>query len=468
MSKNEFDELLLKKLREADFEYNPAGWEKLSQLLPPVSDAAAGDSSFDALLVNKLDTEELEYKAEHWEQLAGMLPPALAPVADQPTLIPAGKRRWALAAGIAAALVLAVGSAVFFSQMNHTDTAENNQPQVATNTKTATNATAPQSQQSTGQTAIVQSIQPTATPNNINNQANIQANKTNNIAAQNNQQAHNNTTQNSFFNTNLNPVVPQVLPQQPQNIARNEPSPQPTIVVPQPNPVVDNPVYHEPTPAPGVATPVYAYNEVSDASAFYEGNANTKRNAKTSISLGGGVNYGNLNAGYTAGITVRRKVAGDFFVDGTVAMMYNNNASNVAVNNGPSLADANTAARPSSFNETPLASPALDPIQKLYYVQFNPSIGYQVEKHVALSVGGDFQQMLNKKEEIVQPESNNSKVFPNFDVGLTTKSEFSITPNIQAGLMYREGLNNLLKNDGSKYVNRRYVQVQFKYNIPVN
>lgn len=464
MSKNEFDALLLKKLREADFEYNPAGWEKLSQLLPPVSDAIAGDSSFDASLINKLNTEELEYKAEHWEQLAGMLPPALAPFADQqPTFIPGGKKRWGLAAGIAAALVLAVGSVLFFSQMNRTGTTENNQPQIANNTNPALNTTVRPTQSNIQQTTTAQPIQPQVMPHSINGQAT----QTNNIAAHNNQAA-NNHTQNSFFNNNLNPVVPAVAPQQPQDIAHNEVAPQPAVVAPQPTNDIENSLYRKHAPAPGVASPVYAYNEVSDASAFYEGNANTKHNPKTSISLGGGVNYGNLNTGYTAGITVRRKVAGDFFVDGTVAMMYNNNASNVAVNNGPSLTDPNTATRPASFNETPLASPALDPIQKLYYVQFNPSIGYQVEKHVALSVGGDFQQMLNKKEEIVQPQSNNSKLFPNFDVGLTTKSEFSITPNIQAGLMYREGLNNLLKNDGSKYVNRRYVQVQFKYNIPVN
>jgi hypothetical protein len=154
-------------------------------------------------------------------------------------------------------------------------------------------------------------------------------------------------------------------------------------------------------------------------------------------------------------------------VDGTVAMMYNNNATNVAANNGPSVGgNGNTAARPSSF-ESSISSPALDPIQRLYYVQFNPSVGYQIEDKVALSVGGDFQRILNKRDEIIQPNNSDTKVFPNFDIGITTKSEFTITPNIQAGLVYREGLNNLLKGDGGKYVNRRYFQVQFKYNLPL-
>ena len=214
----------------------------------------------------------------------------------------------------------------------------------------------------------------------------------------------------------------------------------------------------------------FAYNnENAYPSAFYEGKSAAK-SPKTSLAVAGGVNYGNLNTGYSAGLSVRRKVAGDFFVDGTVAMMYNNNASNVVNYSGPPANNDNSLAARPAAGKMSVSSPAIEPTQNLYYVQFNPSFGYQIEKHVALSVGGDFQQMVRKKEgeEKVQLISNNAKLFPNFDIGLTTKSEFSITPNIQAGLIYREGLNNLLKSEGSKYVNRRYVQVQFKYNLPVN
>jgi hypothetical protein len=189
------------------------------------------------------------------------------------------------------------------------------------------------------------------------------------------------------------------------------------------------------------------------------------KEANTTFAINGGVNYGTLNTGYSAGVSLKQKLGGKFFVDGSVAMLYNNNAVNVAANNGPSLTDV--ASRPSNNLTSDLATPALDPMQKLFYVQFNPSIGYQIEKHVALSVGGDFQRMLNKKEEVVQPEMFNSKMVPNFDVGFTAKSEIAITPNIQAGVLYREGLNNLFKPEGVSYVNRRYVQVQFKYTIPL-
>jgi hypothetical protein len=458
MSKNEFDELLLKKLREAELEYNPASWDKLSQLLP--SSPAAGDSSFDESLRKKLQDNELEYKAEHWEQIAQMLQPALVPVTDHATFITGNKnKRWGLAAGIAAAIVLMVGTVFFFRQMNNNPD-QPTQPSLAKKNE-QTNNTNTIIKQQTNKNTTTNTQQAPA----IAQQSKLQQQSVVSPVQQN--AAKNNMQNNSLYNT-INQITPNIITsQQPQQIAQNDIIPQPATIVEQP-PVEEKIALQ----APAKETPIperYEYNSNSYVSAFYEGNGNSNKSAKTSISVGGGVNYGNLNTGYSAGVSIRRKVAGDFFVDGTVAMMYNNNATNVAINNGPSLSDnGGAAARPASFNETPLASPALDPIQKLYYVQFNPSIGYQIEKHVALSVGGDFQQMLNKKEEIVQPESNNSKLFPNFDVGLTTKSEFSITPNIQAGLMYREGLNNLLKNDGTKYVNRRYIQVQFKYNIPVN
>ncbi len=431
MSKNEFDELLLKKLRDEELEYNPAHWDRLAQLLPPTLTPAS---------VNK------------------------------------GKK-WTIAAGIAAALALALATVFFVKLMNRPGTGEAAQPAVARLTEEPKNATVP------GNTQPVPAIQPALT------QVPQQARQTLPSAATRNGQqvaVHQHTGNNMIPNNpvvNPNPapdnksVLPDVLmpsTQPKETIADNKTTKEQVPVVPETLPEPRNAVQNnaavkrEPDPA-------YAYNNMySGASAFYEGKHPNKDSRKTSISLGGGVNYGNLNTGYTAGISIRRKVAGDLFVDGSVAMLYNNNASNVAINNGPPLADnpSNTGAKPTAFNnETTLASPALDPIQKLYYVQFNPSIGYQVEKHVALSVGGDFQQILNSRgeqDEIVQPGTNSAKVFPNFDVGLTAKTEFSITPSIQAGLVYREGLNNLLKSDGARYVNRRYIQVQFKYNLPVN
>lgn len=410
-------------------------------------------NEFDALLLKKLQEEELEYKPASWDTLARSLPPALTPASA------AGKGKpWLKITGIAAAVALILGT-VFVVQLNRNTTTAPEQPQLAQQpAPTPDQVPLPQQVNPPQQPedAVARTAKPgTATP------------QRNGLFPGNGQVQpvyHTPVPENGHYN----PAPQQPVPgNSPQQIANNLPTPQP---IPEIQPVKEEKVAHNPAERNNVAPNAAGnYKDMAFASPFYEGNGTEQKSSKTSVSLGGGVNYGNLNTGYTAGISVRRKVAGDFFVDGSVAMMYNNNANNVAANNGPSLGDANnTAAKPASFSPNQLASPALQPLQKLYYVQFNPSIGYQVEKHVALSVGGDFQQMLNRQEEIVQPESNSAKVFPAFDVGLTTKSEFAITPNIQAGLMYREGLNSLLKSEGSRYVNRRYVQVQFKYNIPVN
>jgi hypothetical protein len=434
-------------------------------------------NEFDELLLKKLQEEELEYNPAHWDRLAQLLPPTLAPA-------PADKgKKWTIATGIAAAIALALATVFLVKLLNQPSAEKTGQPPVAKKAEQPGDTPQPAPHTAVQQPSLAQSSPQTIRPASTAAAPSVRSHQQVTIPQP---AVANNTAQNI-------PILQQNPALQPNNnsIQILPGALNPGTVAPKET-VADNKVVHEPAPAVQETIPeprranannsaiakVDVMPSVSDiyagsTSAFYEGRNGTGSNKKTSISLGGGVNYGNLNTGYTAGVSVRRKVGGDFFVDGSVAMLYNNNANNVAINNGPPLADnTNTAARPTAFNnETTLASPALDPIQKLYYVQFNPSLGYQVEKHVALSVGGDFQQILNSRgeqDEIVQPGTNSSKVFPNFDVGFTAKSEFSITPSIQAGLVYREGLNNMLKNEGSKYVNRRYLQVQFKYNIPVN
>lgn len=486
MSKNEFDELLLKKLREEELEYDPAGWEKIAQLLPtgipvgitefdtkltqkleeeelaydpgnweklaqllPLS-RPAGIHEFDQAIVSKLAEEELVYSATGWDNLSQLLPPAAIPLNSK-------KRNWVIPTGIAAALVLLLGSALFFGIVNKEKEGIAVQPALATTLPAITPAL-PKDQPATGTPTAPQ-------PGLLQHHISTAARQTAAPLLHNYQHPSvvlplNNSPLNSDHNTIGKTPVEEIV------VAKEE---QQVVIIPE----VKKEIKEEPfvvAKSDNKSSGNYAYNNMDIyPSAFYEGKA-TVKSPKTSIAVAGGVNYGNLNTGYSAGVSVRRKVAGDFFVDGTVAMMYNNNASNVVNYSGPPATNDNSLAARPAAGKMSVSSPAIEPTQNLYYVQFNPSFGYQIEKHVALSVGGDFQQMVRKKEgeEKVQLISNNAKLFPNFDVGLTTKSEFSITPNIQAGLLYREGLNNLLKSEGSKYVNRRYVQVQFKYNLPVN
>lgn len=402
-------------------------------------------NEFDELLLKKLQEEDLPYNPEHWDHLSQLLPPSLAPAANK-------GRKWLIATGIAAAAAFILAG-VFYVQLmdKNKDAFPVEEPAVSQKQTTAPDAPLTETAAAPVPSAQKQQVMPA-------------------LPAQNNQALSPATANNSSHNNgitpfDLAPVIPDPTTRQEQQhreaVVRETPKEQ---IAPQ------SPL-REHTENAGIAKnkenrmnlPVYP-DQFDNMDPVFTG-AGSKNN-KTSISLGGGVNYGNLNTGYTVGVSARTKIAGNFFVDGTVAMMYNNNANNVVNYNGASTV-AKFAARPAG--QLP-GSPAVEPTQSLYYVQVNPSIGYQIDKNVALSVGSDFQQMLSRTDgaEKVQLAADNSKIFPVFDVGLTTKSEFNITPNIQAGLMYREGLSNLLKNDGNKYVNRRYFQVQFKYNIPVN
>lgn len=404
-------------------------------------------NEFDELLLKKLQEEELDYDPKHWEHLSQLLPPSLSPAANR-------GRKWLVATGIAAAAAFVL-AAVFYMKLvdkdNEPAPALAQQPAVPAKPEAATPSETAQQPEANAQTGQ-QSIAPVLTGNSS-------------------QRPGNSRPQQALPATHQPAAPAQVVPQQapepapvPEGIAHKAPETQPVLPQSPAQQAAESAVVTKRENRPQASFPIYD----NYGSQKHNYNSGAKAN-RTSVSLGGGVNYGNLNTGYTVGVSARTKIAGNFFVDGAVAMMYNNNTNNVVNYNGASsLAKGGLAARPSSA-QLP-ASPAVEPTQNLYYVQVNPSIGYQIDKNVALSVGSDFQQMLSRTDgaEKVQLAADNAKIFPAFDVGLTTKSEFNITPRIQAGLLYREGLSNLLKNDGNKYVNRRYFQVQFKYNIPVN
>src|SRR5690606_3517205 len=119
--------------------------------------------------------------------------------------------------------------------------------------------------------------------------------------------------------------------------------------------------------------------------------------SRTIVSVGGGVNYGTLNTGYALGVSAKQKVGNRFFVEGSVGMIYNNNARNVADYN--TISGFNAAARPSAANAMKLNSPALSPIENLYYFQVNPAVGYEIDEQFSVSIGGDLQHLITAHAE---------------------------------------------------------------------
>jgi hypothetical protein len=452
MSTNEFDALLLKKLQEEAIEYDPKSWEQLSERLATSISQPQEVHPFDTLLQQKLQEDTFEYNPKSWQQLSESLE---QPAEKEPKVIPFGKK-WGIAIGTAAAVCLLAGIAYLLND-SHKTNLQNIPSMVQQQPVQPSNQNANENLNNNPAVQPSTINQPVNTAPFAHQNKGIQQQQNLNILGLNNRPAN--------APPNTNPSVLQ------QKVTEEQtPATQEQIAV-QPHDTksaldgfdkaMKAPIVKEQPTNAEIAMRNAAQNWPQDITVAKEG---AMGGAKTNVALGGGVNYGNLNTGYNGAVTVKRKISRDFFVDGTVGMMYNNNANNVAVNNGPAFA-SNLASKPSS---TTISSPALAPIQRLYYVQFNPSFGYQIEDKVALSVGGDFQQMVGNKDEVVQPQNDNTKIFPTLDVGLTTKTEFSIMPNLQAGLVYREGLNNLIKGgDNGSYVNRRYLQVQFKYNIPM-
>lgn len=181
----------------------------------------------------------------------------------------------------------------------------------------------------------------------------------------------------------------------------------------------------------------------------------------STLSFGGGVNYSTLNTGYALSLGAKQKISKNLYFDGSVSVLYNNN-----VNNGGNFAGKGLNLK----SKISPNSPGFSSWKNVLYVQLNPSIGYQVIENLGLSVGGDIQQMLSNDNnfEKIQFTDNGIKVFPIIDVGFTTKAEFDVGENIQTGIIYRQGVNNLFKSeDALPFINRRYIQVQFKYNLPI-
>lgn len=186
----------------------------------------------------------------------------------------------------------------------------------------------------------------------------------------------------------------------------------------------------------------------------------------TAIALGGGMNYGSLNAGYALGVSARHALGKHFFVEGSVAFLYHNQTPNTSNYPGPPTMPS----RPASYAPNNPQPPSMKLVSDFYYVQVNPSFGYQVNSLLALSAGIDLQQRIaslsSQNGTAVFTPSTDPRIIPQLDFGLTGKTEFFISPKIEVGALYRNGLNNLVQTkDVHPFLNRRYIQVQLKYNF---
>lgn len=180
---------------------------------------------------------------------------------------------------------------------------------------------------------------------------------------------------------------------------------------------------------------------------------------KTSISLAGGFNYGTFNTGYGASVNARQKISNKLFIEGDLGFMQNQEviASAMSTSHYNMMRSGQFRGRPARLEEKPY---------NIYYLQMSPSIGYQLHKNISVGVGADVQKLLdgNVNDRPVVATEEGFKLIPLWDAGITGKTEYSISRRLKAGILYREGVNNLLQGN-SNYYERRYLQVQMKLRL---
>ncbi|MDR3679055.1 MAG: hypothetical protein P4L41_03740 [Flavipsychrobacter sp.] len=171
------------------------------------------------------------------------------------------------------------------------------------------------------------------------------------------------------------------------------------------------------------------------------------------ISVGGGVNYGTLNAGYALNAVADKRISNKMSIE--VTMGYINNSSTTATSYGGSNYNPVNTAH-SITNTTTNTTP-------LNYLQFSPVAGYNVSKKIIVGAGADLQRLLEDHETTVI-YNDKEKVAPMTDIGLLLKTDYAVTTRLKGGVSYRIGANNLL-SAGNNYIDRNYMQVQLKYRL---
>jgi hypothetical protein len=201
---------------------------------------------------------------------------------------------------------------------------------------------------------------------------------------------------------------------------------------------------------------------------FVYNHRNNNTPARTSLGIAGGLNYGTSRPGYTVGVNARRSLGSKFFVEGDVALVSNatQNASTVATTEYNTITDGSnigtgTGQPPVNAATAMKNASSKQSLNNLYYLQVAPSLGYRVYKQLSVSAGADVQRMLqHNNNETAMTVTDEVKLIPETDIGLTGKIEYGITPKLVTGVSYREGLNAMMD---SKYMNRSYLQVQVKF-----
>src|SRR5690606_3292206 len=162
---------------------------------------------------------------------------------------------------------------------------------------------------------------------------------------------------------------------------------------------------------------------------------------------------------YGASVNARQKIGRRIFVEGDLGFMQNQEmiASTMSTDYYNRVNSGQFSGRPAKIEEKPY---------NIHYLQMAPSIGYQLHEHISVGIGADVQKLLDgtREDRPVVTTEQGFKLIPLWDAGVTGKAEYSISRRLKAGVLYREGINNLLQGN-TNYYERRYLQVQMKLKL---
>ncbi|HTN46031.1 MAG TPA: hypothetical protein VL098_06745 [Flavipsychrobacter sp.] len=394
-------------------------------------------NEFDRVFKDRFDEHEFAYNPVHWEKLTRELPVERKRRALMPWLT-----------GMAASVALLAGSYWFFhhASRHSQDVASGKQP------------VAPSSQPAPA--VIHPSVPQPATSSNQHQPENIPAHEalkgmipapvTPAVA----------TLSKAAKNTNTTHPAPSS-EKQDENLYETPTKPSEKNLFPFiPNPVTlpnDKIAVTEPLePAPATSITENLHNPIFFPS---ENDDPTKRDGKASISLAGGFNYGSLNAGYAASVNAKKKIGRKLFVEGDLGFMQNQQvvSSSMSTNGFNSVAGGGAAGRPAKLEEKP---------NDIYYFQLSPSLGYQLHERISIGAGVDMQKLLDgsASDRPVVATEDGFKMIPLWDAGITGRTEYNISKRVKAGILYREGINNMFSGD-KRYFERRYLQIQMKLKL---
>ena len=203
---------------------------------------------------------------------------------------------------------------------------------------------------------------------------------------------------------------------------------------------------------------------------------------KLSVILSGGMAKGSMNSGYTAGATIRHMINEKVYIEGDIAFTTSSNTQSkqfavadatpgvgvvTASKQGSTAAkNANVESSKSSITTAPAEIIKTQNVSyDLYYAQITPSIGCKIMKKLSIGAGPDFQKALvDNRPAPSTVDRGTIQEAPLFDIGMMGKTEYALNKRVQAAVLYRKGINNILTPMG-KYIDRDYVQFQVRCTI---